>query len=104
MYGIEDAYKKWKLRPCWEGEFGEVKGTVDCPYGLIEVHTKRVTEGGEWVVEVTVPMSTSCKFELPVRHGGAMIERAGKEKWAIDGTVNSVKLKPGKYIISVACS
>ncbi|USW58929.1 Putative alpha-L-rhamnosidase, concanavalin-like domain, six-hairpin glycosidase superfamily [Septoria linicola] len=98
---VEKAYRKWRLRPCREGEFREVEGSVDCPYGPIEVRTKR-NEDDSWKVEVTVPMSTTCNFELLEKHGDIKVERFGNADPSISRSAANIELRPGKYTIFVA--
>lgn len=60
---VGDAYKTFSVRPPYESEFNEVEGTVECPYGLIEVHFRR--SAGKVSLNLTVPMSTTATLDLP---------------------------------------
>ena len=99
---IDDAYKTFSVRPPYESEFNEVEGTVDCPYGLIEVYFRRSTSVIS--LELTVPMSTTATLDLPDAHGKANVERVGGSSREIAVEESAIELKHGKYCITIKTS
>lgn len=60
----EDGWRSFTVAPSYTSEFGEVKGSFVCPYGMIEVGFKR-GKSGDVVLRLTVPMSTEPTVMLP---------------------------------------
>ncbi|ERT00357.1 hypothetical protein HMPREF1624_03728 [Sporothrix schenckii ATCC 58251] len=63
---LDDAYRTWRLRPCFKAEFDYVEGTVESPYGQICVtFDRRQRTDGTVAMAVTVPVGTTCELTLP---------------------------------------
>ena len=92
-----EAYKTFRVKPPLESEFGAVEGSVECPYGVIEVKYQK--NGEEVSMEVTVPSSTTAYLVLPGSESRAVLRRLGKGKggYTEERKGEKVKLKPGKY-------
>ncbi|KAK4635824.1 Alpha-L-rhamnosidase [Fulvia fulva] len=94
----EEAYKTWSIRPPYESEFGEVKGDVECPYGLIEVHYERKPDG-KINLNLTVPLTTHANLLLPSACGAVSVDRHEKSSWTTEAGLKSIELRPGQYTI-----
>ena len=94
---VGEAYKTFSVRPPYESEFKEVDGTVDCPYGLIEVRYHR--QETESCLELTVPMSTSAIVYLPDAHDGVVLERNGGSSREVLSSETAVELRHGQYTL-----
>ncbi|KXS97123.1 hypothetical protein AC578_2905 [Pseudocercospora eumusae] len=95
-----EAYKTFAIRPPYDSEFDEVQGSVDCPYGVVEVrYTHKTTVSVE--LDIVVPMSTIATLELPVRFTRALL----RPKWAMEREIEtarkSIDLEPGSYHINI---
>jgi hypothetical protein len=64
---LTDAYRTWRLRPCYKAEFDYVEGQIESPYGLISVRFDRRQREPvmKAVVDVSVPTGTVCELVLP---------------------------------------
>lgn len=98
---IANAYRTWRLRPCFTGEFDYVEGEIESPYGLISVlFDRRARQDGRAVVEVSVPTGTVCELCLPSDTSTVEIRRNN-----IQGHVLSkgkmVELRQGKYHLEI---
>lgn len=94
---IENAYRTFEIDPPYDSEFSHVQGSVDSPYGLINVEFQR--NGSELVtLNVRVPFGTSAVIKVP---SSSKIEVGredeAKEVWK-SGDVN---LQHGYYTIIV---
>ena len=92
---VERAYRVFEVVPPYLAEFEEVEGSVDCPYGVIQVAFKR--SGRQVRVNVTVPFGCSCKFELAGE--SSKVRRDGGEEKFVEGDL--VELTHGDYRIEV---
>ncbi|QIW99100.1 hypothetical protein AMS68_004618 [Peltaster fructicola] len=91
---VEDAYKVFEIRPCYEGEFKLVEGAVECPYGKIDICFRKeepATDKQQMTLSATVPFGTTARVALPPRIIAA--EESGR---AISTSVPLV-LQPGKH-------
>jgi hypothetical protein len=98
---LTDAYRTWRLKPCFKGEFDFVEGKVDSPYGLITVQfDRRDRKDGSAIVDVTVPAGTSCELLLPGDSSVAKIQRQPvTEVRLIEG--KATLLRQGTYRIEI---
>ncbi|KAL3456387.1 bacterial alpha-L-rhamnosidase-domain-containing protein [Aspergillus heterothallicus] len=87
---VGDAYRSWSLRPPVKSEFGAVSGSVECPFGVIEVKFERKGDG-RVEVDVRVPTSTTCT--LQVVEGWRVVE--GLDEGV--GGEGEVVLEQGRY-------
>lgn len=88
-----EAYRTWSVTPPLGSEFGFVEGSVECPYGKIEIEYRR--EGEEVSMRVSVPTSTVGYLELPDDSCELVVSRSGG-----DGEIRRgrrIGLKPGRY-------
>jgi hypothetical protein len=93
-----EAYRTWTVKPPLRSEFKHVVGSMDCPYGLIEIEYRR-DETDVVTMKITVPTSTTGFLVLPredavvgiTRSGGEMIRRSGRR----------IALKPGRYDLTL---
>jgi hypothetical protein len=92
-----EAYKKFRIKPPLASEFGHVEGSVECPYGKIEVKYRRSGEGAS--MEVTVPSSTTAYLVLPSSESRVVVRRLseGKGGYTEERMGVRVLLKPGRY-------
>ncbi|KAH9898819.1 bacterial alpha-L-rhamnosidase-domain-containing protein [Xylariomycetidae sp. FL2044] len=100
---VEDAYRAWRLRPCFGSEFDFVEGEFDSPYGLIAVRfdgRARKDHAGTAEVRVTVPTGTSCELTLPHEGSTATVVRypSNEAKTYVGRTVH---LKQGEYSLNI---
>ncbi|KAH6999253.1 bacterial alpha-L-rhamnosidase-domain-containing protein [Ilyonectria sp. MPI-CAGE-AT-0026] len=73
---LTDAYRTWRLRPCFKAELDYVEGKVESPYGLIAVcFDRRGRQDGKAVVDVSVPTGTTCELVLPSETSVVEIQR-----------------------------
>jgi hypothetical protein len=94
-----EAYRTWTVKPPLKSEFTHVVGSMDCPYGLIEIEYRR-DEADVVTMKITVPTSTTGLLLLPredsvvevTRSGGEMMRRSGRR----------IALKPGRYDLTLA--
>lgn len=101
---LEDAYRRWQLRPCFRAEFDHVEGKFESPYGLIHVRfDRRGQKDGMAVVNVTVPTGTTCELVLPAKTSTVEVQRQSvlledDTRWH-DGPV--VQLLQGQYTLKI---
>lgn len=103
---IADAYRSWRLRPCFKAEFDYVEGEIESPYGLIAVRfdrresSRRNRSSNGAVIDVSVPTGTTCELVLPTETSEAKICREGTdEERVVKGKV--VELLQGKYTLDI---
>lgn len=97
---LTEAYRTWRLKPCFKSEFDFVEGTVESPYGLISVKfDRRDSKDGSAVVDVTVPSGTTCDLILPGEGSVVKICRQGSEERTEQGAL--VQLRQGSYTLSI---
>lgn len=74
---LTDAYRTWRLRPCFKAEFDYVEGKIESPYGLISVRfdRRRRQDATKAVVDVSVPTGTTCELILPGETSTVEIQR-----------------------------
>jgi hypothetical protein len=92
---VDEAYRRFTVEPPYESEFGFVKGSVECPYGLIEIEFKR--DGDSVRLDLRVPFGTKATVKLP-----ADMKRAiclGKEDISV--TEKELVLGHGLHTVSV---
>lgn len=105
---VADAYRSWRLRPCFKSEFDFVEGEMESPYGLIAVRFVRGEGGGQAgrsrnsaIVKVNVPTGTTCELILPSETSKAEILREGTDGVRIiKGRV--AELLQGKYVVDIS--
>ncbi|KAK3897252.1 bacterial alpha-L-rhamnosidase-domain-containing protein [Staphylotrichum tortipilum] len=73
---LDAGYRRWSVRPPAGSEFGEVRGTVECPYGRIEVRWEAKGSGGR--LRVRVPVGTVGVVLLP---GEGTVVKVLREGW-----------------------
>ncbi|EON69947.1 hypothetical protein W97_09212, partial [Coniosporium apollinis CBS 100218] len=95
---LSNAYKTFSIAPPYRSEFGFVEGTVDCPYGKIEVRLERREDQG-YSLGLRIPTSTVATLRLPDETSRAEISRNGIAKGTAEGM--DVELRPGMYIVSI---
>jgi hypothetical protein len=89
-----EAYRTWTVKPPLKSEFKHVVGSMDCPYGLIEIELTRADDD-DLSMKITVPTSTTGFILLPreeseviaTRHGGQSVHMKGQK----------IALRPGRY-------
>lgn len=92
-----DAYRTFVLEPAWGSEFEEVKGSVDCPYGMIDVEWKK--EGGGYHLSLTVPVGTTATVKLPSTSKGAVFTSPESRQQNLQD--KQLELGPGRYSLQV---
>ncbi|KAF1915644.1 bacterial alpha-L-rhamnosidase-domain-containing protein [Ampelomyces quisqualis] len=88
------AYRTWTVKPPLISEFKHVIGSVDCPYGLIEIEYTR-DENDCVSMQITVPTSTTGFLLLPTEESEVEVTRNGGQAEARRG--KRLALKPGVY-------
>ncbi|KAF2125667.1 glycoside hydrolase family 78 protein [Dothidotthia symphoricarpi CBS 119687] len=88
-----EAYRTWTVRPPLRSEFGRVEGSVECPYGVIEVVYEK--KGEVVKMKITVPTSTTGFLLLPGDDSEVAVTRRGGDTVTKKG--RRVSLKPGRY-------
>jgi hypothetical protein len=92
------AYRTWTVKPPLNSEFKHVEGSVDCPYGKIEVEYDCNQAGDDIRMEVTVPTSTTGFLLLPEDSSSVAVTRVQtKNRDTVTKTGRRVSLKPGRY-------
>lgn len=94
----QDGWRTFAVSPPYESEFGEVKGSFDCPYGVIEVYLLR-EENGDMMLRLRVPMSTEAEVLLP--KSAKRIEVTRRDGDARIMTGDSIKLSHGYYTVRI---
>ncbi|RSL89540.1 hypothetical protein CEP52_014865 [Fusarium oligoseptatum] len=74
---LSDAYRTWRLKPCFKAEFDYVEGEIESPYGLISVRFDRrgKQDKAKGDVDVSVPAGTLCELILPCESSTVEIQR-----------------------------
>lgn len=72
---VEDGYRLFEIDPPYGAEFGHVNGTVDCPYGLIDIDFRQ--EKHSVVLKLLVPFGTIARVNLPSALKTYEVERDG---------------------------
>ncbi|KAK6538410.1 hypothetical protein TWF694_011286 [Orbilia ellipsospora] len=93
------AYKTFDVSPPYASEFDEVEGSVECPYGNIEISFRRSGRERDIHIQITVPTSTVAKLKLPEGIWEADVERSGSWRRKMRG--DSLELKQGIYGIAI---
>lgn len=103
---VEDGYRRWTVRPPLGSEFGRVEGTVECPYGRIEVRFEQTGVegseggGGKARLRVRVPFGTVGTVLLPGEGTEVEVLREGwEQKRKMKGA--SVDLEHGTYEVEI---
>ncbi|KAJ3530149.1 hypothetical protein NM208_g9452 [Fusarium decemcellulare] len=98
---LTDAYRTWRLRPCFKAEFDFVEGSIESPYGLISVRfDRRGRDTEEAVVDVSVPTGTTCELVLPGEASTVKIQRLPAEDIR-SFQAQTVKLLQGDYRLKI---
>ncbi|KAF2028531.1 hypothetical protein EK21DRAFT_69634 [Setomelanomma holmii] len=92
-----EAYRTWTVKPPLKSEFKHVKGSMECPYGLIEIEYENREE--EVVMKITVLTSTTGILLLPRDEIVAVVKRKGGEPSEKKG--RKIALKPGRYELRI---
>jgi hypothetical protein len=93
------AYRTWRVKPPLNSEFGKVDGSVECPYGLIEVAYEK--HGDDASMKITVPTSTTAYLVLPREESQAVLTRVGKDGWEETKKGTRIALRPGRYEVAI---
>ncbi|KAJ5664654.1 alpha-L-rhamnosidase [Penicillium macrosclerotiorum] len=97
---IDNAYRSFQVDPPYGSEFNHVKGTVDCPFGLISVEfDQRKTR--EFRICLTVPFGTSAIVRLPENVKQVEITRSGEAAVKKTHTGDHVQVAHGQYEILI---
>jgi hypothetical protein len=88
------AYRTWTVKPPLKSEFNHVVGSVDCPYGLIEIDYTR-NEMNCVSMQITVPTSTTGFLVLLSEESEVEVLRSGGELEIRRG--RRIALRPGAY-------
>ena len=100
LKAIENAYRTFEIDPPYDAEFDFVEGTVDCPYGLIEVIFRREHEHRNQVeLKIRVPFGTSAVVKLPMNMKAAEVISEGEVSQA--SKVDYVRVNHGSYTIVI---
>lgn len=103
--GVEptsDAYRTWRLKPCFKAEFDLVEGEIESPYGLIAVKFNRVGRtDGKVVMHVQVPTGTTCELDLPRHQSVVDVSRETAESARV-WRGKTVELLQGAYRLVIA--
>lgn len=97
-----EAYRTWTVKPPLRSEFGRVQGSVESPYGRIEIeYEKRTGKDGEnenVTMKITVPTSTTGFLLLPRDESEVVVMRVQDNGGYTDTRKGRrVTLKPGQY-------
>jgi hypothetical protein len=93
---VGDAYRTFSISPPYTAEFAFVKGTVDCPYGKIEIEFRRENDG-EVRLDLRIPMSTAATLRLPKTRKAVLVTREGGQERTEKG--DSIILSHGRYVV-----
>jgi hypothetical protein len=92
------AYRTWTVKPPLKSEFKHVDGSMDCPYGKIEIEYDCNQAGDDIRMEVTVPTSTTGFLLLPNDSSSVAVTRVQiNNGTTVTKTGRRVSLKPGRY-------
>ncbi|KAK4122706.1 glycoside hydrolase family 78 protein [Parathielavia appendiculata] len=103
---VTDGYRAWTVRPPL-GRGGEnfgrgVEGTVECPYGRIEVRFEREETRGKARLRVKVPVGTTATVLLPGPETAVELMREGwDEGRRLRRQGPSVELNHGTYEVEI---
>jgi hypothetical protein len=92
------AYRTWTVKPPLKSEFRHVVGSVECPYGSIEIEYTR-NEKDCVSMQVAVPTSTTGFLVLPGEESEVEVIRRGGSAEARKG--QRIALKPGAYELRI---
>ncbi|KAH7087464.1 bacterial alpha-L-rhamnosidase-domain-containing protein [Paraphoma chrysanthemicola] len=92
-----EAYRTWTVKPPLNSEFNHVQGSMECPYGLIEIEFDR--RDGTTKMRVTVPTSTTGYVLLPRDASVVVVTRNGGESARKNG--RRIALEPGRYELQI---
>lgn len=93
-----EAYRTWTVKPPLKSEFKYVKGSMDSPYGKIDIVYDRNETSDNVGMNITVPTSTTGFLLLPRESSSVSVKRVqtqGSE--AVTKTGRRVRLQPGRY-------
>ncbi|KAH7378468.1 bacterial alpha-L-rhamnosidase-domain-containing protein [Phaeosphaeria sp. MPI-PUGE-AT-0046c] len=93
-----EAYRRWAVKPPLNSEFRHVVGSMDCPYGLIEIEYIK-DENKAVTMKVTVPTSTTGCVLLPGKESEAIVMR--KDGHCVTRKGKRIDLKPGRYELHI---
>lgn len=99
-----EAYRTWTVKSPLKSEFRHVQGSVDSPYGNIEIEYERVKRGDddEISMSITVPTSTTGYLLLPRDESEAAVTRLPDvSSKAVTKKGKRVALNPGRYRLSL---
>jgi hypothetical protein len=100
-----EAYRTWTVKPPLRSEFRHVTGSMECPYGKIEIEYQKVeNDGSEQItMNVTVPTSTTGILVLPRDDSAVIVARLPEQnKRAVTKTGKRVFLTPGVYHLTLS--
>ncbi|KAH6651512.1 bacterial alpha-L-rhamnosidase-domain-containing protein [Truncatella angustata] len=98
---LTDAYRTWRLRPCFKAEFDFIQGEIESPYGMISVEfDRRGRQDGKAVVLVTVPTGTVCELVLPGETSETIIRRDNTKETRVSKG-KTLSLLQGKYHLEI---
>ncbi|KAJ5453994.1 alpha-L-rhamnosidase [Penicillium daleae] len=95
---VENAYRTFEIDPPYEAEFDYVEGTVDSPFGLIEVKFQRDTKRVV-TLDIRVPFGTTATVKIPTNIQEVEITREGGVKTMRDG--EHLQVQHGSYKIVI---
>jgi hypothetical protein len=98
-----EAYKTWRVKPPLGSEFKMVEGSVECPYGQIEVKYEKTDVGRVEEVKmwVNVPTSTTGYLLLSKEESRVVMKRLGEGGYEVERKGATIALKPGKYELTL---
>jgi ferredoxin len=87
------------VKPPLKSELEHVEGSVECPYGKIEIEYERDDVGRGVRMKVTVPTSTTGFLLLPSDSSSVSIQRMqlGADGDVVTQSGSRISLKPGRY-------
>lgn len=97
-----EAYRTWRLKPCFKAEFDLVEGEMESPYGLISVRFDRRgrSDSAGATVEVSVPAGTTCELVLPNETSAVEVQRRPAQDIRTF-TGRTLKLQHGHYKLEI---
>ncbi|KAH7359690.1 bacterial alpha-L-rhamnosidase-domain-containing protein [Pyrenochaeta sp. MPI-SDFR-AT-0127] len=103
-----EAYRTWTVKPPLKSEFRRVVGTVECPYGKINIEYERSGEkdgkSEAVTMNITVPTSTTGVLILPKDESEVIVRRVQNGGGYTETRKGSrVALKPGTYKLQLKC-
>jgi hypothetical protein len=94
---ISDAYRTFEVDPPYNSEFEHVKGSVECPYGLIDIEYTR--SESSVTLALTVPFGTTATVRFPSDMKKAEYRRTEEESISAQG--GDVTLTHGLYTVNI---